>query len=216
LQQEKFTGGFNKRKRRIPKETINRLPLYLRCLQILIDEGKLKATSQMMSDKLHLNPHLVRKDLSRLGGFGTQGVGYPVKNLASQLRSILQVDQKWEIALVGVGNIGSALLTYQGFDRTAFNISLAFDQDTELIGEVANGVRIEHVSKLTERVQEESIKLGIIAVPATSAQKVADRLVDGGVKGILNFALPQITVPEPVTLAQVSLIKELEKLSFYL
>lgn len=204
------------KEREIPKETINRLPLYLRSLENLIEGGEDNITSERISDMLNLNPALIRKDLSRFGDFGAHGVGYDTKKLAATLRSILKMDRRWDIALAGVGDIGFGVLSYEGFDEHVFNVTMAFDQDPKLIGRVINGVKIEHVSELSNRVREEDIRLGIIAVPASAAQKVAERMVEGGITGLLNFAPAQIDLPEVIRLSQVNITKELEKVVYYM
>jgi len=204
------------KERKIPKETIDRLPLYLRCLEKLIEGGEENISSKKFSDKLNLNSAQVRKDLSYFGDFGTRGVGYSTQNLASKIREILNLDQKWKMVLAGVGNIGSALLTYTGFDERVFEISMAFDQNPQLVGEEINGVKVEDVSRMEERIGEEDVKLGIIAVPASSAQEVADKMGKGGVKGVLNFSPTLLDLPEGVELAQVDITRELEQLVYYL
>ncbi|MBS3735814.1 MAG: redox-sensing transcriptional repressor Rex [Candidatus Bipolaricaulota bacterium] len=204
------------KERRIPKETIDRLPLYLRCLDKLIDQGEENISSENFSSRLNLNSAQVRKDLSYFGDFGKRGVGYETEKLASEIREILNLDRHWKMALVGVGNIGSALLTYSGFDRRVFEVTMAFDSNPQLIGKEINGVEVEDVSNLSDRISEVDVKLGIIAVPASSAQKVADMLVEGGVTGLLNFAPTLLDLPEDVQLAQVDITKELEQLVYYL
>lgn len=204
------------KERTIPKETIDRLPLYLRCLEKIIDEGEINISSEKFSKKLNLNSAQVRKDLSYFGDFGTRGVGYETEALASQIRSILNLNEKWYMALVGVGNIGSALLTYEGFDEGDFEVSMAFDTDTELIGKKINDVEIEDVAKLEERVREKNVKLSVITVPASVAQDVADTLVEAGIEGILNFAPVLLHLPKDIKLAQVDITKELEQLVYYL
>lgn len=204
------------KERKIPKETIDRLPLYLRCLEKLIEDGEKNISSENFSNRLNLNSAQVRKDLSYFGDFGTRGVGYKTKKLASKIREILNLNTKWKMALVGAGNIGSALLTYSGFNERDFQVEMAFDNDSDLIGEEINDVEIEDVTRLPEKIEEEEIKLGIIAVPAPAAQEIADQMVEGGVTGILNFAPTLLNLPEDVRLAQVDITKELEQLVYYL
>ena len=204
------------KERRIPKETIDRLPLYLRCLNKLIDRGEENISSENFSSRLNLNSAQVRKDLSYFGDFGTRGVGYKTEKLASEIRDILNLDKSWSMALVGVGNIGSALLTYRGFDQRVFEVEMAFDRNPELIGEELNGVEIEDVKNLVDRVSEENIRIGIVAVPAPAAQEISEKLIEGGVKGILNFAPTLLDIPDDVQLAQVDITKELEQLVYYL
>ena len=204
------------KERKIPKETIDRLPLYLRCLDKLIEQGEKNISSEKFSGRLGLNSAQVRKDLSYFGDFGTRGVGYKTEKLASKIRSILNLDNRWKMALAGVGNIGSALMTYTGFDERVFEVALAFDRDPDLIGREINGIEIEDVSGLAERISEEDVKLGIIAVPADSAQEIANMMVEGGVTGMLNFAPTLLDLPDDVQLAQVDITKELEQLVYYL
>lgn len=204
------------KKRDIPKETVNRLPLYLRCFERLLEEGEYTVTSEALSRRLNLNSYLVRKDLSRFGDFGTRGVGYKTRKLAEKLRAILHVNRKWKVAIAGIGNVGFALMTYSGFDREVFDIAVAFDKDPELIGKEINGVVIEDEQELARRVREESVKLGIIAVPPAEAQKVAEKMVKGGIQGLLNFAPTQLDLPEDVRLTHMFFTKELETLAYYL
>ncbi len=204
------------KKREIPRETIDRLPLYLRCFERLLEEGEYTVTSERLSRRLNLNSYLVRKDLSRFGDFGTRGVGYKTEKLAEELRAILHINRKWEVALAGVGNVGFALLTYRGFDRDVFDITLAFDRDQEMIGKRVNGVRIEDGRNMRERVEEEGVELGIIAVPPEEAQEAAEEMVAGGVRGLLNFAPTQLNLSEEVRLTHMFFTKELETLVYYL
>lgn len=204
------------KKREVPKETVNRLPIYLRCFERLLEEDEYTVTSEGLSRRLNLNSYLVRKDLSRFGDFGTRGVGYKTRKLAEKLRSILHVNRKWKVALAGVGNVGLALLTYKGFKRKVFDITVAFESNPELIGKTVNGVTIEDEQELVRRVQGESVKLGIIAVPHAEAQRVAEKMVEGGVQGLLNFAPTQLDLPDDVRITQMFFTKELETLVYYL
>ncbi|MFW6048679.1 MAG: redox-sensing transcriptional repressor Rex [Candidatus Bipolaricaulota bacterium] len=204
------------KERSIPKETIDRLPLYLRCLEKIIDEGDVNISSGNFSEKLNLNSAQVRKDLSYFGDFGTRGVGYKTETLAQQIRSILHLDKKWDMALAGAGNIGSALLTYNGFDEGDFEVKVAFDKDPDLVGKEINGVKIEAADSMEKVIRDENIKLGIITVPADAAQEVADQMVEAGVEGVLNFAPTLLNLPKEIQLAQVDITKELEQLVYYL
>lgn len=204
------------KERSIPKETIERLPLYLRCLEKIIDDGEVNISSDNFSEKLNLNSAQVRKDLSYFGDFGTRGVGYETETLAQKIRSILHLNKKWGMALAGAGNIGSALLTYQGFNERDFEVKIAFDKNPELIGKEINGVRIENAENMEQCIKEEKIKLGIITVPADSAQAVANDMIDAGVEGILNFAPTLLDLPKEIQLAQVDITKKLEQLVYYL
>jgi len=203
------------KKREIPKETIERLPLYLRCVNRLVEEGEENVSSRTLARRLKLNPAQIRKDLSYFGDFGTRGVGYGTRKLASAVRSILNLDRRWEMVLVGAGNIGSALLTYGGFEERGFKITRAFDKDPSLIGTKIGGVKIEDAAHLKDRLEETQIELAILAVPSTNAQDVAQELVAGGIKLVLNFAPVLLNLPERIKVTQVDIAMELEKLVYY-
>lgn len=198
----------------IPEETIKRLPLYLRYLNFMVEGGKENITSKDLAEQLNLNPGQIRRDLSWFGEFGTQGVGYDTKRLVKEIRSILNLNMKWAIALVGIGNIGQALLNYPGFAKQGLEMQLAFDNNSKLIGKKIGGVTIEDVANLERRVKEKGIKLGIIAVPFSSAQTIAESLVSGGVKGILNFAPRLLHLPDEVKVNYVDIAVELGHLVY--
>jgi redox-sensing transcriptional repressor len=157
----------------------------------------------------------VRKDLAYFGEFGVPGQGYRVGTLKEEISRILGVDRAWRIALVGMGKLGAALLAYPGFKRQGFEIKVAFDNDLSKIGKVWQGVKIEDVEKIPQILFEQEIKMGIIATPAQAAQAVASKLIEGGVKAILNFAPVRIVVPDRVKLRNVDLSIELEALSYW-
>lgn len=200
----------------IPEESIRRLPLYLRYLNRLLGTGKEKISSQRLGKEVDVKPAQIRKDLSYFGEFGTPGIGYDTQKLVSELRSILNLDKEWKIALVGVGKIGQALLTYPGFKKQGLKIQVAFDNHPQLIGKEIGGVRIDDVSKLEQKIEEEEIKLAIIAVPSPSAQEVAETLVSSGVNGILNFAPCLLDLPEDIKVSYVDIAIELGRLVYYL
>ncbi len=201
--------------RRIPEATVARLPLYLRSLYELAAADVTTVSSERLADLCGVNAAKVRKDLSHLGSYGTRGVGYDVAVLLSQISRELGLNQDWPIAIVGLGNLGHALANYRGFGARGFRVVGLFDADPTRVGEVIGGVRIRHVDELPAVAAVTPIAIGIIAVPATVAQQVADRLIDAGVVSILNFAPAVISVPPHVSLRKVDLSIELQILSFY-
>ena len=199
---------------RVPTATIGRLSIYLRALRRLDEERVIP--SQELADLVGTSDAQIRKDLTYFGEFGVPGQGYRVGVLRGEISHILCVDRTWWTALVGTGNLGAALLAYPGFKRQGFRIKTAFDNDLSKIGKMWQGVMIEDVEKIPQILAEQEIKIGIITTPAKAAQRVADRLIEGGVEGILNFAPVRISVPEGVKLKSVDLSIELEGLSYFL
>ena len=199
---------------KVPEATVERLSVYLRSIKRLKDERVLP--SQELAELVGTSDGQVRKDLAYFGEFGVPGQGYRVGTLKEEISRILGVDRVWSIALIGMGNLGAALLAYPGFKRQGFEIKVAFDNDLSKIGKVWQGVKIEDVEKISQILFEEEIKMGIIATPAQAAQAVANNLIEGGVKAILNFAPVRIVVPDRVKLRNVDLSIELEALSYFL
>jgi len=209
-----MSKGNNKEK--VPKMAIYRLSSYKRALKALAEEGIAFTSSHELSQLTGYTAAQIRKDLALFGQFGIPGVGYKVQELLANLEKILGVHRVWEVALVGVGNLGSALLAYRRFRELGFEVTAAFDSDLFKIGKIWEGVKIEDWEKIPSVVREKGIKIGIICVPAESAQAVADKLVEGGVVAILNFAPTRVSVPEGVHLRNVDLAVELEHLSYFL
>jgi redox-sensing transcriptional repressor len=168
-----------------------------------------------MADRFGLNSAQVRKDLAYFGQFGVRGLGYYVAELKHNLERILGLKQDWEVVLVGVGNLGSALIAYKGFQARGFKIGLAFDADPAKVGMAVGDVPVVELGKLVQSVRRKKVKIGILAVPATGAQSVADLLVEAGVTAILNFAPTQLTVPEGVKVQNVDLSVLLKTLSYH-
>lgn len=201
---------------KIPEATVMRLSIYSRYLRQLIDEGVDTISSGEIATGVGVSSAQVRKDLAYFGEFGTRGVGYKVEDLYGYLMKILGLDQKWNIIIIGAGKLGSAFALYQGFIDRGFTVSAILDVDQKIIGTELEGIKIEPIEVLNDRVKEKDITLGVITVPAIAAQDVTDRLVDSGVKAILNFSPRVLKVPGDVVLRNVDLSVNLEVLSFYL
>ena len=201
---------------KIPEMTIRRLSVYTRCLQQLEEDGIKAISSQELAERFNLNSAQVRKDLAYFGEFGVRGVGYYVSGLKAELQKILGLDRQWHVALVGFGNLGSALYNYKGFARQGFHILAIFDDDPAKTGRTRNGVPILPLRELSREVKAKDIQIGIVAVPSEAAQTVTDRLVASGIKAVLNFAPARLKVPRDVRLKNVDLSIELETLSFAL
>jgi redox-sensing transcriptional repressor len=201
---------------KIPEMTIRRLSVYTRCLLQLEEDGVKTISSQDLAERFNLNSAQVRKDLAYFGEFGVRGIGYYVSGLKAELQRILGLDREWPVALVGLGNLGSALFHYRGFGRQGFRIVAVFDDDPAKYHREVSGVPVYPASDLAREVRARSIQIAIVAVPAETAQRVADQLVAAGIKAVLNFAPTRIRVPRDVRLKDVDLSIELETLSFYL
>ncbi|MEZ5283632.1 MAG: redox-sensing transcriptional repressor Rex [Vicinamibacterales bacterium] len=210
----------NKRKANaepVSELTTNRLSVYLRCLNQLEASGVETISSQALAEQFNQNAAQIRKDLAYFGEFGVRGVGYYVKDLKLHLRQILGLDRRLKVAVLGAGNLGLALADYPGFGREGFEMIAMFDVDSSKIGdESKSGVPIYDIKELRKVARREHIDIGVIAVPADSAQPVLDQVVAAGVKAILNFSPGTLKVPPGVKLKSVDLTVSLESLSFYL
>ncbi len=204
------------KERKISESTIHRLSHYYRALNILEKEHYETVSSKELARREKLTPAQVRKDLSFFGSFGTRGLGYPVKELKGRIAKILGIDRRWNVALVGVGNIGSALVSYKEFQRQGFNIIALFDSDQRKIGSNHKGITVMGIDDLEVELKKNQIELVILAVPASSAQSIVDHVVHCGVKAILNFAPVKLKVPEDVEIRTENMAMELEYLSFTL
>jgi redox-sensing transcriptional repressor len=200
---------------KIPDKTVTRLSIYLRCLEELEADGVTSVSSRQLAERFGLNSAQVRKDLAYFGQFGVRGLGYYIAELKHNLERILGLKQDWEVALVGVGNLGSALIAYKGFQARGFKIGMAFDADPAKVGQVVGDVPIVEIAKLVQTVRRKKVKIAVLAVPAPAAQSVADLLVEGGVTAILNFAPAQLTVPEGIKVQNVDLSVLLKTLSYH-
>ena len=196
--------------------TIHRLSVYTRCLLQLEEDGVTTISSQELAERFNLNSAQVRKDLAYFGEFGVRGIGYYVAGLKGELQRILGLDRQWPVVLVGFGNLGSALFHYRGFGTQGFKIAAIVDDDPAKVGRDVDGVPIIPSRDLARETRSRGVQIAIVAVPAESAQTVADQLVAAGIKAILNFAPARIKVARDVRLKNVDLSIELETLSFYL
>jgi redox-sensing transcriptional repressor len=198
----------------VPKVVVSRLSLYLRELQRLQAAGQQTISSSQLGTLLGFSDAQVRKDLGFFGQFGYPGVGYRCDELIRAMRDILGTNHPWPVVMVGVGNLGQALLGYRGFGRQNFSIVAAFDADPSKVGQTVQGIRIQPLDELESVVKAQRIRLGMIVVPAERAQEAADRLVAAGVEGIVNFAPVTLALPPHVQQVSVDLAIELEQLSF--
>jgi redox-sensing transcriptional repressor len=199
----------------IPDIVVSRLPIYLRALSRMEQEGHRITSSHELGKRLGISSAQIRKDLSHFGEFGKQGTGYDIHNLVDQLRRILKVDQEWNVALVGAGDLGRALARYNGFRDRGFQIVLIFDADPAKVGEDLSGLRVHAASEMGVLIPEHNIVLAMVAVPAEHAQAVADQLVKAGVKGILNYAPINLAVPDGVQVQYIDPVAHLQRMTFY-
>ena len=200
----------------IPEVVVERLPIYIQKLNQFLREGRESVSSHEMAEALGVSSAQIRKDLSLFGGFGKQGTGYNVINLLESLRSILNLNQIWEVVLVGVGNLGQALLSYQGFSRKGFEIVLAFDNNPKIIGQTYAGIVVQDVMEMQNNICPRGVPIAILTVPAANAQEMADQLIRCGVKAILNYTPVTLKVPEDVRLANIDPVLGLQTFAYYL
>lgn len=199
----------------IPKKSIYRLSLYQRCLDRLKENGMQTVSSNALAMAAGVKPTQLRKDLAHFGQFGTRGLGYSVDSLSEMITKVLGINSLQPVILVGVGNLGSALLRYNGFRKEGFEIAAAFESNEERANSVSAPVPVHHSSKMADFIQERGVKMAILAVPGEAAQNVANELVKAGIQGILNFSPTILQVPENVVVNSVDLALELEHLSYY-
>lgn len=200
----------------IPEVVTMRLPLYLRALNQFDSEGIAVVSSQEMGSRLQFTPAQIRKDLSYFGRFGKQGRGYDVKYLLAKLKDILGLDCHWKMALVGVGQLGRAILSYRGFTPEGFEITAAFDSDPAKLGRKYGKVSVQSVSDMAKTVAEQDITIGIVAVPPADAQAVIDHMISCGLKAILNYAPITARVPKNIWVRDVDPTLPLQTMTYHL
>jgi len=201
---------------RIPDIIIGRLPVYLRALQRLSERGILTTSSQELGEIIGISAAQIRKDISQFGEFGKQGTGYSIPFLIERLRDILKVDRVWEVAIVGMGDIGHALARYNGFANRGFHINMVFDNDPEKIGQKVGEYEIFDTATLAEKVKQNRIKIAMLTAPASSAQEITDLLVKAGIKAILNYAPISLNVPGGVRVQYIDPVTHLQRMTYYL
>jgi len=200
---------------RIPDETIRRLPIYLRGLILASEHGQKNISSSNLADYVGVYPWQIRKDFSYFGDFGTRGVGYDVKKLTKEIKRILKLNNEQKAALIGVGNLGMAILAFPGFSIYGLNITAAFDVNPKKIGKKIKKITIESISKLGT-IKQRKIKLAVMAVPRKAAQETADVLVKMGVRGILNFSPSYLVVPKKVKVITIDIAMDMARLPYYM
>jgi redox-sensing transcriptional repressor len=202
---------------KIPTATITRLSIYSRYLEVMAQEGVKIIASDKLAEKCGINPAQIRKDLAYFGEFGIRGVGYFVKELLFEIKRILGLNKTWKMALVGIGNLGSALLAHQNFIRQGYEFAAVFDVDPAKVGRrLPSGQVIFHLDEMERVVKENNIEIGVIATPANKAQAVAQSLIEAGVKAILNFAPTQLQVIEGMAVENVDFTVKLDNLAYNL
>jgi redox-sensing transcriptional repressor len=202
--------------RKVADSTVRRLSLYLRYLEEFEDQGIDTISSEALASRGGTTSAQVRKDLSFFGSFGKRGLGYAVPELAGRLRQILGLERRYRVAMIGAGKIGSALVQYRGFRQRGFDIVAIYDVDAAKVGKQWNGLTVQHIDVLDTELARRPVDMAVLVTPAEAAQSVAERLVRGGVKAILNFAPVQLSVPDDVEVKTVNLALELETLSYAL
>jgi redox-sensing transcriptional repressor len=200
----------------IPDIVIGRLPLYLRALQRMVQEGRQVTSSQELGELLGISAAQIRKDLSQFGEFGKQGTGYNIEYLMDQLRKILKLDRVWDMAVVGAGDVGHALARYLGFRDRGFQVTMIFDSDPGKVGKKIGEFTVQDVSNMTASIRNAGIKVACVATPADYAQEVTDQLVEAGVKAILNYAPIRVSAPTDVRVQYIDPATHLQRMTYYL
>lgn len=200
----------------VPHIVIGRLPIYLRTLTLLQDEGKEITSSRELGERLGIGSAQIRKDLSHFGEFGKQGTGYRVTYLKEQLEEILNLNQPWPVVLVGYGDLGNAIVNYGGFLKEGFHIQAVFDNDANKVGGSTNNIIIQDTSELEETIEQKNFKIAILAVPIQPAQQLTDLLVKSGIKAILNYAPITLSVPIDVKVQNIDPVAHLKQMTYYL
>ena len=200
----------------VPEVVIARLPQYVRLLSGLLAEGIQVVSSQQLGEKLQVTPAQIRKDLSYFGRFGKQGRGYSVRHLLEELKQILGLNAHWNVAVVGVGRLGRAILSYPGFTPDGFHLVAAFDSSPATVGQRVGGLTVRPMEELDEVIKGQNINIAIVAVPSTYTQGVVDRLVDCGVRAILNYAPISPQVQQGVKIRNIDPVLSLQSMTYFL
>ena len=209
-------GSQNQRRTDVPEVVVARLPQSVRILTRLLQEGAEVVSSQQLGEKLQVTPAQIRKDLSYFGRFGKQGRGYSVYLLLESLKLILGINSFWNVAVVGVGRLGRAILSYPGFTPDGFNIVAAFDANPEVVGDTIAGLTVKALDQMDDEVSSKKISIAIVAVPTEHTQGVVDRLVACGVRGVLNYAPISPQVRDGVRVRNIDPVLSLQSMTYYL
>jgi redox-sensing transcriptional repressor len=199
----------------VPDVIVSRLPVYLRALQRMADVGQVTTSSQELGEKVGISAAQIRKDLSQFGEFGKQGTGYHIPFLIERLSQILHVDRIWDVAVVGMGDIGHAVARYNGFANRGFRVAMCFDADPAKIGTRVGEFEIRDAKNLVEDIQAAQIKIAMLCVPASVAQDVAEQLFKAGVRGILNYAPLKLIAPPNVRVQHIDPAIGLQRMTYY-
>ena len=200
----------------IPKATARRLPLYYRYLRMLHDTGKNKVSSTELSKAVQVDSATIRRDFSYFGELGKRGYGYDVENLINFFAKTLNEDELTNVALIGVGNLGSALLKYKFHQSNSIRVSCAFDVNEDIVGRIVDGIPVYPMEDMMEQIRVQQIEVAILTIPARKAQEVVNKLAEAGVKGILNFTAARLVAPPEVLIQNVDLTNELQTLIYFL
>ncbi|HEY9151513.1 MAG TPA: redox-sensing transcriptional repressor Rex [Anaerolineales bacterium] len=200
----------------VPDIIVGRLPVYLRALQRMSEKGMRTTSSQELGEHVGISAAQIRKDISQFGEFGKQGTGYSIPFLIEKLREILKVNRLWDVAVIGAGELGHALIRYQGFTNRGFRVVMLFDNDPSKIGKKIGEFVVEDSANMAERIRSANIKIAMVTVPAAAAQGVADRLIQAGVKAILNYAPISLNVPDAIHVQHIDPATHLQRMTYYL
>jgi redox-sensing transcriptional repressor len=200
----------------IPKNVVARLPRYLQILNVLAREGEGVISSIHLGERLGITAAQIRKDLSYFGGFGKQGSGYQIFKLIDEIQKILNVDRIWQIAIVGMGELGQGLVQYHEFARHGFELVLAFDADPAKFGSLVGTLAIKDIADMKDEVARLGVKIGILTVSTENAQDVANLMVASGIKAILNYAPVKLRLPKGIYVQNADPIQPLQRMTFYL
>ena len=200
----------------IPKATARRLPLYYRYLRMLHDTGKNKVSSTELSEAVQVDSATIRRDFSYFGELGKRGYGYDVENLMNFFAKTLNEDELTNVALIGVGNLGSALLKYKFHQSNSIRVSCAFDVNEDIVGRIVDGIPVYPMEDMMEQIRVQQIEVAILTIPTRKAQEVVNKLAEAGVKGILNFTAARLVAPPEVLIQNVDLTNELQTLIYFL
>ena len=209
-------SGSSPRRVDVPEVVVARLPQYVRILSRLRENGAEVVSSHQLGDRLQVTPAQIRKDLSYFGRFGKQGRGYDVVHLLDRLKEILGLNTQWNVAVVGVGRLGRAILSYPGFTPDGFRLVAAFDGDPAVVGEDVAGLIVQPMDEMDSTVKREAISIAIVAVPVDRTQSVIDRLMDCGVQAILNYAPIAPQVLPGVKIRNIDPVVSLQSMTYYL